>query len=198
MSAAVDTSLVREIEQDQTKMVWLLLGAILFVAGGYWLVTGDFSNTPRGALAPYAGWASIVFFGAGGLFVIYRLIRPELPLTLSPRGIRTARMQEFLPWANVTTVTEQQAAKQKFVALAYYPVVAANGTANRSGFEQLLSGMAPARISISAGTLKISHNELLQLVTAYAAAHRHNFPTTTPNAAPTNRPASFGRRHARQ
>ncbi len=198
MSMAVDTSLVREIEQDQTKVVWLLLGAALFVAGGYWLVTGDFSSSRRGAIAPFAGWASIVFFGACGLFATYRLIRPQLPLTLSPRGIRANRMQEFLPWANVTTVTEQQAAKQKFVDLAYYPVVAANGTASRLGLEQLMSGAAPAKLSISAGTLKISHNELLQLITAYAAAHRHNFPTTTPNAAPTNHPAPFGRRPARQ
>lgn len=198
MGTAVDTSLVREIEQDPTKMVWLVLGAMLFIAAGYWLVVGDFSNTPRGAIAPYAGWAGIVFAGAGGLVIIYRLIRPGLPLTLSPLGIRTARMQEFLPWVNVRSVTEEQAAKQKFVALAYYPVVAANGTANRSGLEQLMSGAAPARLSISAGTLKISHDELLQLITAYAAAHRHNFLITTPNAAPTNRPASFGRRGTRQ
>lgn len=195
MGAAVDTSLVREIGQDQTKMVWLLLGAILFVAAGYWLVTGDFSNTRRGAIAPYAGWACIVFFGACALVAIYKLFRPASPLTLSANGIRLAHSTELVPWAGVVEVREEQKYKNKYVALVLDPVFAKSRILSTSA--RMLAGLAPEKIVVSASTLKASHVELLQLIVAYAEAHRHNV-AAAPNASAADRPTTFGRRPARQ
>jgi hypothetical protein len=171
MSTAVDTSLVREIKEDQTKKVWLLFVAIVFVAGGYWLVTGDFSSTRRGAIAAYIGWASLIFFGVGALAFVYMLLRPGMPISLSPMGIMVPRFsRDTLPWAGVTDVSEQRMYSQKYVDLALDPVVAQNLTL-KSNVRFFLAGKAPSKITVSAGTLQITHGELLSIIVAYAKAH---------------------------
>ncbi len=183
MGAAVNTSLVREIRQDQAKMVWLLLGTIAFAAACSWLVTGDFSGIPRGALAPYAGWAGIVFCGAGAVVAIWRLLKPQT-IELSPEGICYAHdRNRLVPWIAVTAVAEQEVRGQKFLTLMLNPLLA-------DGRQ---------RLGLSAQTLKISYDELLQLIRAYAEAHgRGNIPRDISGPAAAKRPIQFGRRVERQ
>ena len=83
MADAVDTSLVWDIEQDQTKLNLRLLGALVFVVVGIWAITGDISHTRRGAMIPYFGWACVVLSGALGLFYIWQMVRPVTPI-ISP------------------------------------------------------------------------------------------------------------------
>lgn len=171
MGAAVDTSLVLEIEQDQTKMIWVLLGAAMFVAGGYWLVTGDFSSSRRGALAPFLGWVSMIFFGACALVGLWRLLRPVAPLTLSSSGIRFILVSpDVVPWTGVSDVSEKRVYGQKYVRLALDPAVA-KALPLTLATRLVRAGRRLSDLTIGAQTLKITHDELLRLVRAYVGAH---------------------------
>jgi len=152
-------------------MVWALLGAILFVAAGYWLVTGDFSNTRRGAMAPFIGWASIIFFGACALVGLWRLLRPVAPVTLSSSGIRFILVSpDVVPWTGVSNVSEKRVYGQKYVRLALDPAVA-KGLPLTLATRLVRAGRRLSDLTIGAQTLKITHDELLRLIRAYVGAH---------------------------
>jgi hypothetical protein len=58
----------RLIGESKTKQIWVISGSLLFVAGAIW--TKDQTSS-------FMFWATIIFFGGGGLFMLIRLINPN-------------------------------------------------------------------------------------------------------------------------
>jgi hypothetical protein len=58
----------RLIWESKTKQIWIILGSFLFVGAAIW--TKDKTSS-------FMFWATIVFFGGGGLFMLIRLINPN-------------------------------------------------------------------------------------------------------------------------
>ena len=58
----------RLIWESKTKQIWIILGSLLFVVAAIW--TKDKTSS-------FMFWATIIFFGGGGLFMLIRLINPN-------------------------------------------------------------------------------------------------------------------------
>lgn len=58
----------RIIWENTTKQIWVVVGSFLFVAGALW--TKDKTTS-------FMYWATIIFFGGGGLFILIRLLNPK-------------------------------------------------------------------------------------------------------------------------
>lgn len=79
------------------RLLLLVLGSLLFVAAGWWLVSsGGIQNL-------IAGWASMVFFGACGIVALVQVVRPKPVLTIDAYGVTwTAHSDQTIPWAAIS------------------------------------------------------------------------------------------------
>lgn len=89
------------------------------VLGGMWLITGDFSDTRRGALAEPTGWLCIVFFGLCAIIGFQRLtLGPRYPVTLSPDGMMDLRLSRTLvPWPSISDIQTLTIARTSMLCL---------------------------------------------------------------------------------
>jgi len=58
----------RIIWESTTKQVWVVVGSFLFVAAALWT---------KEKTTSFMFWATIIFFGGGGLFMLIRLLNPK-------------------------------------------------------------------------------------------------------------------------
>jgi hypothetical protein len=87
------------VYQNQSVMVRLLVGSLVFVVLGIL-----FLAVPDGVGIKIIGGVSIAFFGAAGIWVANRLIRPRPMLTISSEGLEdhsTATAVGFIPWRDI-------------------------------------------------------------------------------------------------
>lgn len=173
-SKVVDTSLVRNIDQDQGVMFFSVFGCIGFVALGLWMIGGNFSEYRRAALTPFSGWIMVVLFGLFGAVLASRLLNPRNPIiTLSPEGIRDQRIgRDVLPWKHITGIKDWRLKLSKAVVLFVDP--AALKDFNWSLTHRILrplNAMSGRGLHCSAMGTKIDHAELLTLISAYANDH---------------------------
>ncbi len=85
------------ITGSRGKALALVLASAAFVAVSIWLL--DKTDTP------WMSWLGIVFFGAGGLAMLWAVIRPQR-LELDARGLRFVGLfgRGFsVPWAEIET-----------------------------------------------------------------------------------------------
>jgi hypothetical protein len=105
------------VPMSRLKLVALALGAALFVVGGAWLIS------LAGTLGPFVmevGVAAIVFFGACGVYALYRIARPRPALVVSPRGIldnSSAISVGFIAWDDVAALREYRFNDQVFLGI---------------------------------------------------------------------------------
>ena len=71
-----------ELSQDRGNLAAGGLGSVIFVALGFWLISGD----ALGALARFACWLSIVGFGAMVFWCALHMARPSR-LSIGPGGL---------------------------------------------------------------------------------------------------------------
>ena len=99
------------------KLVAAALGSIAFVAIGGWLVR----RAPRdGIEAALAGLAAAVFFGACGLYALWRLVRPRPALVINHRGIvdnASALSVGFLGWDEIAELYEYRYQNQVMLGI---------------------------------------------------------------------------------
>lgn len=107
------------IYPSRLRVSLLLAGAVLFVAGGVWLLR----NPIRGDefMGWLSGWASIVFFGAVGLFALGRLVSRKPAITIDLTGITdnaSGLSAGFIPWADITDAQIVHFQQQKFLGVS--------------------------------------------------------------------------------
>jgi hypothetical protein len=158
----------RYIPLSKTKNILLVLISLGFVAIGVWLIT-----------MPHVTWVSIVlgstsaiFFGACGLVALKKLIDTQPGLIVNELGVKdnsSVASVGVIPWADVLDVQPSFVSGQKFVSLMMRDpeAYAERGNALQKRLARMNIKLVGTPVNISANTLKISFDELLELLHAY-------------------------------
>ena len=102
-----------EIYTSKKKSFLLLLGSLVFVALGIWLVMEGDTLTGWRARNPLftkgIGFASILFFGLGIFVFIKRLVKSEIALVIDPIGLKVNPQKstsESIKWEEINGFEE--------------------------------------------------------------------------------------------
>jgi hypothetical protein len=89
----------------------MVLGCGAFTALGIWMI--------RSGASTVIGWASVLFFGGGGLFAIPRILRRKVTMVVEPDGLRQrwAEGDALAPWSDVERIDVISYERNKWVAL---------------------------------------------------------------------------------
>lgn len=98
------------------RIALLLIGALLFVAGGLWLA-GLFGPAPKPG-REWIGWVSAIFFGLAGCVLAPRLFDRDVWLVVDRNGIRWRQWSEAtIPWSAIRSWSEYSVRRQQFGGL---------------------------------------------------------------------------------
>lgn len=113
-----------ETRASKTKMTIMVVGSLIFVALGAWIVSMPelFADQRRGALAPYAGWACVIFFGLTGVIALRQLFNSKVQIRVDSVGVYAAKISpDTIPWRAITSVEamefKHRSVTQKFAML---------------------------------------------------------------------------------
>jgi len=107
------------IYPSRLRVSLLLVGSVLFVAGGIWLLRHPIPGDEF--MGWLSGWASIVFFGAVGLFALGRLVSRKPAITIDLTGITdnaSGLSAGFIPWSDITDAQIVKFQQQKFLGVS--------------------------------------------------------------------------------
>lgn len=114
-----------EIQISKSKLAFLFLGSIGFVVAGLFFVI-----SPKTFLTTFirstsiifvAGLASVLFFSFTGFYISKKLFDKKPGLIISSEGITDnsgGLSIGFIPWHDITEVSETIVANQKFICLS--------------------------------------------------------------------------------
>jgi hypothetical protein len=174
----LQTAQTMEIQGSPAKLAGLFFLGILMTAASAFVALGGIARP--GSYIEFLGWAGVVFFGAVLALIVYRLLNPKVVLvTITPEGILDTRVAErIIPWSAVLNVGVWEKHGQKVIVVQV-----------PSETEDSLQMTRIARFSrgpnkslgadglcITASGLKISHEKLLEAVTAHVEAARPGAP----------------------
>jgi hypothetical protein len=173
-----------EIPLSKTKLLLGICGSILFVSLGLYFLTtlADQQTRFNPTMVKSVGIASILFFGATGIYGIKKMFDKTIGLTIDENGIfdnTNASSVGLIKWADITEIKTEQVASTKFL-LIY--------TANPDfyldkvkGFKRkLMEGnnrMYGTPLSITSNTLKYNFNDLEQIINDRLDEQRERKPT---------------------
>lgn len=159
----------REIPRNRAKGIAIMLGALSFVALGAWMVA--MNETHRGIPTPVIGVAGIVFFGAAFVYGV-RTLRDRRPgFVVGPDGFEdrsSAVAVGFVPWTDVRELAVMRLSGQRFIAVrvANPATYVERGSAWQRVARKANIRLCGTPITISTNTLRISTDELVQLLSA--------------------------------
>lgn len=172
----------RVIPLSRTKLFLLLLGGLVFVAMGAWMLSLEEAEilALRRLSNPtlFRGVAMVAL--AGGVLCIFfaiRKMRDQRPgLVLSAEGIHdnsSGVAAGLIPWSDITgfTVFEMHRTKMLIVLVKDTEKYLQRGNAVQRALHRANTGMVGSPIAISANTLKIGFAELCAEVEAYRARY---------------------------
>jgi hypothetical protein len=182
--AATAASDERIVPVSRRKVLMLVIGAVGFVALGFWMFQLDSAwiesqrrfNNPL--LIHAFGVVAMVFFGACGLVGIRRLFDSKPGLVLSSSGIliaASAASAELIPWSDITRFDTYVIHRQKMlvVKLAAPEKYMSAGGSLRQALQRANMQLVGSPFAISSGTLKIKFDELVTLCNEYLEKYRN-------------------------
>jgi len=173
-----------EIPLSKTKLLTGLGGSMLFVFLGVWLFTHEFDlqNTSWILLEnPWiikgVGVASVLFFGATGIYGIKKMLDTNVGLTIDDEGIidnTNAASIGRIKWSDIAEISTRQLMSTKFLLIF---------TKDPNGILEKASGMRRkllassmtmygTPISITSTTLKYNFSDLEKLLKDKLQEHR--------------------------
>jgi hypothetical protein len=104
LPAAPPRSALERVEirpRTRRNAILLMLGSVLFTAGGIWLMVDG-----EGTVDGLVGAACVLFFGGGGLYALPRLLRRPVSLVLEPDALVQVTLygSARVPWRDVERV----------------------------------------------------------------------------------------------
>ncbi len=172
----------KTIKLSKLKSVLLFLGSFGFVAAGITMVifAQSISDASQGADDPVfiqaMGLAAVAFFGLTGFVSAKILVTKKPGLILNAQGITdqsSGLSAGFIPWSDVTQIGENKVKGQKFATIFVVdPMIyieRGNRLAQAAKNTNLKISGTP--INISANTLKLSHDELMQLLQEFFVSY---------------------------
>jgi hypothetical protein len=173
---SIDPKQTREIPAAPLKLLLLLLGAVAFVLGSYFMTSATVDTDRHSAeKVQLIGYLGLAFFGPCALLIAWRLLTQRGPvITLSPQGFRDVRVShDVVPWRAIASIGTWTHSGQRIMVLGM-----------KSGEEEKLKLTRIARMSrganarlgadglaITAQGTKINHDDLIATTTAYVQAH---------------------------
>ena len=164
-----------EIPISKVKLILLLIGSLGFVVAGVYLLIESDHFVERGDKSIEfiigAGIGAVVFFGACFVWVLIKLFDSKAGLRIDDQGITdhsSGVSVGFIDWADIRGVETQKFKSQKFLVLktdqpGKYIDKARNALKRKA--MQANVGMCGSPLTISANTLKVTHQELESLIT---------------------------------
>ena len=110
-----------EIKLSKRKAVLTFLGAVAFVAVGIWMI--DFADSQHRyspTLLKVTGYSSIIFFGAAGLYIFYKLFDSKPGLIIDKEGIHdnsNASSAQLIKWGQIKGIKIEQVMSTKFILI---------------------------------------------------------------------------------
>ncbi|WP_277017047.1 STM3941 family protein [Flavobacterium lindanitolerans] len=162
------------IKLSRKKMILALLGSFLFVIMGIWMVVSHkemnsiFLKFPLAVLI--LGILSILFFGFLAILIIKKLSSQTDGLIISSEGITdnsSAISAGFIPWTEITAITETSYAGQAFVIIVIKNpeefIAAQKSSFKRKAMTANHKSFGGA-VSISANSLQTTHKNLKKIL----------------------------------
>lgn len=173
------------IELSKTKLRMLVLGSVIFVAMGLWMVQPDSAqiagrhhyNSP--VLMYGIGVIVILFFGFCGVVGIRKLFDKKPGLTLNAAGIHdnsSAVAAGFVPWSEITgfSIFEMQNQKTLVINVIDPQRYIMAGGAFKRMLNKMNYKMCGSPVVISANSLKFGFDELLKICNSYLYKYQKN------------------------
>lgn len=170
------------IERSKTKLLFLIFGACVFVALGYWLLQMDPSeieeqrrfNDPW--LVHSVGLFSILFFGLCGISGVKKIFDKAPGLVLNANGIydnSSGFSTGLIPWSEVLGFVVFEAYKQKVLVIKVLFPEKYIGLGNpvRRELSRVSYKLCGGPIAISSNSLKVSFEELQDICNRYLAKY---------------------------
>lgn len=149
-------------------MLLLVLASFAIAVAGFFIAI----HSPKG-FHIIVGWISVVFFGLGGLYMLYGMLKERLTgkpfLTITDNCIIIETMkQTIVNFADVESFEVMKGRQQKFIAIHYKPDVEQQkideaGTIGRS-IRSLNRGLVNAQETISTTGTGMKSEELCDLL----------------------------------
>lgn len=109
------------IPLSKTKILILFAGAILFVAGGCWLlIRTSTANAHFSSVPIIAGMAAILFFGLCAVYAARKFFSKKPGLLLDDLGITdnsSGISAGFIPWSDIQEINMLIVRQQKFIMI---------------------------------------------------------------------------------
>ena len=108
-----------EIPFSKTKILLLVLGSVMFVAGGLWifLYVADQQTRRPPLLLKTVGAAAVLFFGATGIFGFTKLFDRKPGLVIDENGITDNSSGNLIEWQDITGIRTEQILTNKFLLI---------------------------------------------------------------------------------
>ena len=166
-----------EIPLSKKKLIFLLVGSLVFVAAGIWFLVNPpninnpvFGN-PRFILI--ISIAAILFFGLMGFFIARKLPENKPGLIIDQEGLidnSSALSPGQIPWSDIVNISVIEISRQKLILLDVknpqdYIDRQSNGFKKK--LMQINHNSYGTPISISANSLQIEFNELFGILENY-------------------------------
>jgi hypothetical protein len=162
------------IPLSKSKVIFLTLGSLIFVALGCWFLSGD--PTLFRSMGPFSnpiliygsGLASVLFFGWWAVIWFKKLFDPKPGLVLSEAGIidnSSGLSAGFIPWSKISAVRPHEIQGQRFIVVLLVdpaPFLDMGGPVKR-WFSRTNLKMCGSPITISANALQTDFETLHDL-----------------------------------
>jgi hypothetical protein len=110
-----------EIKLSKRKGILTFLGAVAFVALGIWMIDlADNQHRYSPTLLKATGYSSIIFFGAAGLYIFYKLFDSKPGLTIDNEGIHdnsNASSGHLIKWRQIKGLKIEQVMSTRFILI---------------------------------------------------------------------------------
>lgn len=154
---------------SRVKMVFVLLGAIAFVALGIWIATPDIASRVAAWKVMVASYVGVPFFGACALYAAYRLVRHRPSLEIDATGIMdnaSAVAVGHLGWDEIDYVRPYEHSGQSMLGIFPKDLDALLARQNpwRRALMKMGLGMSAAPVNIPQTTLPMTVEDLADLL----------------------------------
>ena len=169
-----------EIPLSKSKITGLIIGSLLFVAAGIFMLAGDkyssFNFYPSEVIKT-AGSIAVLFFGACAIIGIKKMFDKKMGLVIDSEGITentSAVSIGFIPWEDIQGIGEYNVMSNKMVLIYLHDNK--KYISRYSSWKKTLVNkninVCGTPISISANSLQISYHDLKQKIESAFINHK--------------------------
>lgn len=173
-----------EIYTSKKKSILLLIGSIIFVILGIWMIMNAYNFTGWKARNPFftqaIGVISILFFGFGIFVGISRLIKSELALIIDSKGLNInpkKSLTEYIEWKDILGFREIKIQSTRILIIGVKNPehwIGKESSSIRRKLMQFNLNNYDSPFNIAASGLDISYEELNDKLNSYFKKYKND------------------------